>query len=91
MSYSHACKQSLKTDAPVSFIWDIMKEWAKENSSKKLKPGTPGDNIFKQPIQNKVDFSLRPDANPLSRELKLTRYQVNPMPFWGPGTKSTTK
>ena len=73
----------------MSFIWDVMKQWMLDNSinSDKIDPSSPGGVILKQPIKNKIDFSLRPDANPLSRELGLTRYQENPKPYWGPGVK----
>lgn len=76
----------------MGFIWDVMREWVKQNpvKPKNILPSSPADNILKQPIQNKIDFSLRPDANPLSREMKLTRFQENPMPYWGPGTRSKT-
>ncbi|KAK6642921.1 hypothetical protein RUM43_004423 [Polyplax serrata] len=90
VSFSHASRQSIKTNAPMTFIWDIMREWAKENTTTK-KPEVPGvvNYLLSQPVKNQIDFSLRPDANPLSREMRLTRYQENPLPFWGPGTRST--
>lgn len=35
VSYSHACKSSIKTDAPASFMWDVLKTWEKMHPVKK--------------------------------------------------------
>ncbi|KOB74413.1 putative tRNA (Guanine-N2-)-methyltransferase [Operophtera brumata] len=51
VSYSHAWKNSVKTDAP-------------------------------------AHWTMRHDANPASRRDQCLRFQTNPMPFWGPGSKS---
>lgn len=93
VSFSHASKNSIKTDAPLNFLLDILRQWVKENpvNSEKLIPGSPSHRILNTPIENEIDFSLRRDANPLSREMGLLRYPENPAPFWGPGTRSTSK
>ncbi|KAL0279521.1 UNVERIFIED_CONTAM: hypothetical protein PYX00_001059 [Menopon gallinae] len=90
VSYSHANKTSIKTDAPMSFIWDIFREWVKQNPTRqRANPqNSPAYNILSKPIENKIDFSHRDDANPVSRRMKLLRFQMNPAPFWGPGSKS---
>lgn len=77
----------------MTFILDLLRQWVKENpiNSKKMIPGTPCHRILSAPIENEIDFSLRPDANPLSREMGLLRFPENPAPFWGPGTRSKNK
>lgn len=75
----------------MSFIWDILKEWIKQNlhCHREAVEGTPAFNIRSKAIASEIDFSLRPDANPTSRKNKLLRFQMNPEPFWGPGMKSS--
>ncbi|OQE21746.1 hypothetical protein PENSTE_c011G00177 [Penicillium steckii] len=47
---SHAKPNSIRTDAPWSVIWDIMREWIRQYSPIKegsIKPGTPGAALMK--------------------------------------------
>lgn len=34
VSFSHACKTSIKTDAPAKVLWDILRCWAKSHPVK---------------------------------------------------------
>lgn len=91
VSLSHACKNSIKTDAPMDFIWDIIRTWKLQNPSKRpLEPGSPGEYIMRTEPSSPVNFSIHPDANPSSREQQLLRYQVNPEPCWGPKARAKT-
>lgn len=91
VSYSHACKTSIKTDAPMTFIWDVLRTWEKDHPVKKsrLLPGLPMTNILEKPIQNEINFKLHKDANPVSRKMGFARFPENPTAHWGPGTKAT--
>lgn len=92
VSFSHASKTSIKTNAPPNVLWDILRNWAKIN------PVHP-KHIEKNPIikvmlskeaENAYDFeTIHPEANPSSRRRALARFPTNPMPNWGPGTRST--
>ncbi|KAH7950118.1 hypothetical protein HPB49_019771 [Dermacentor silvarum] len=91
VSLSHACKNSIKTDAPMDFVWDIIRTWKLQNpSNKPLEPGSPGEYIMRTKPSSPVNFSIHPDANPSSREQQLLRYQVNPEPCWGPKARAKT-
>lgn len=92
VSFSHACKTSIKTNAPAKVVWDILRNWAKIHPVHEK-------NIEKNPIV-KVMLSKEPEvtynlddihqeANPNSRQRALSRFPTNPMPNWGPGTRST--
>ncbi|KAI4456709.1 n 2 n 2 -dimethylguanosine trna methyltransferase [Holotrichia oblita] len=74
VSYTHCNKVSIKTDAPSKVIWDIMRCWITDHPVK---------------IRERVQFEIHPDANPSSKKKGLVRFQANPMPFWGPGTRAT--
>ncbi|XP_061941717.1 tRNA (guanine(26)-N(2))-dimethyltransferase isoform X1 [Apis cerana] len=93
VSYSHACKTSIKTDAPNEVIWDIVRAWEKNNPIKrnKLSNDSPAIKILDTPITTNVSFDIHPLANPVSRQNRLTRFQQNPTVNWGPGTRSKTR
>jgi len=83
-------KTSLKTDAPAKVVWDIMRCWEKLHpaSQKRIANNTVATNILKQSPERDYSFELHPEANPESRQKGLVRYQENPLPFWGPGTRA---
>ncbi|XP_052805195.1 tRNA (guanine(26)-N(2))-dimethyltransferase-like isoform X1 [Mya arenaria] len=86
VSYSHACKNSVKTNAPNSMIWDIMRAWVNqlELKPKRNVPGTAGFKILSEKPSVEVDFTEHPGAIPKSRSQNLIRWQVNPERNWGP-------
>ncbi|XP_071442282.1 tRNA (guanine(26)-N(2))-dimethyltransferase [Hetaerina americana] len=99
VSFSHACRTSIKTDAPVAFIWHIMRSWEVLHPVKRerISPSSPGYGILFNPSLIKqtqhefppVNFEVHPLANPPSRKFGLLRFQENPLPNWGPGTRAT--
>jgi tRNA (guanine26-N2/guanine27-N2)-dimethyltransferase len=92
VSLSHACKNSLKTDAPIGLIWDILRFWAKSHpvNSARFQEGSALKVILSKEPSKEYDFDkIHPDANPPSRKEALTRYPENPAAHWGPGTRST--
>lgn len=92
VSYSHANKISIKTNAPNEVIWDIVRAWEKEHPIKreKLATDSPGLNILNTPSNTEVSFTIHTLANPASRQKHLSRFQQNPTVNWGPGTRSKT-
>lgn len=92
VSYSHAHKLSVKTNAPNHVIWDIIRAWVKDNPVKREKFGEnkAGLNILDTASTTEVSFAKHKEAVPFSQEKHLVRYQHNPKAFWGPGTRGTT-
>ncbi|XP_032514323.2 tRNA (guanine(26)-N(2))-dimethyltransferase isoform X2 [Danaus plexippus] len=90
VSYSHASKLSVKTSAPSHLIWDVVRTWAKTHPPKaaKLEADPVARFILQQDIRNHIDLSERPDANPISRRDGQLRFQLNPSPHWGPGSRA---
>ncbi|XP_024085429.1 probable tRNA (guanine(26)-N(2))-dimethyltransferase isoform X2 [Cimex lectularius] len=92
VSESHAAPNSIKTDAPTSFIWKVIRHWVKLNpiSEKRL-----NCILTKTLLMAKDSDDLTPDVNfdihphAPSRSHGLLRYQMNPTKFWGPGVRST--
>lgn len=88
VSLSHANRMSVKTDAPASFVWDIMRHWVKLHPVRQNRLQGVAATLLSQEPTNEINMELRPDANPESREKGLARYQENPQRFWGPGMRA---
>ncbi|XP_053573806.1 tRNA (guanine(26)-N(2))-dimethyltransferase isoform X2 [Bombina bombina] len=90
VSLSHACKQAVKTDAPASVIWDVMRCWEKQNPVKreKLSETSPAFHVLSKEPSLQACFDVREDANPKSRKLGLKRFQENPEANWGPKARA---
>ncbi|KAF0886686.1 TRM1 dimethyltransferase, partial [Crocuta crocuta] len=86
VSLSHACKNAVKTDAPSSALWDIMRCWEKECPVKRerLSEASPAFRILSVEPRLQANFTVRDDANPSSRQRGLKRFQANPEANWGP-------
>lgn len=92
VSFSHACKSSIKTDAPSKVLWDILRTWAKSHpvNMEKHANNLPLNFILaKEPDVLYNLLELHPDANPESRRTALARFPSNPTAHWGPGTRAT--
>lgn len=92
VSFSHACKSSIKTNAPAAVLWDILRCWAKTHpvNQKRYIEGTSLKAILT--VEPKVDYDLttiHENANPNSRQMALSRFPANPAAHWGPGTRAT--
>ncbi|KAM9856543.1 tRNA (guanine(26)-N(2))-dimethyltransferase isoform 2-T2 [Aulostomus maculatus] len=92
VSLSHACKNTIKTDAPPAVLWDIMRCWEKTNPVKreKLSETSPAFKILSTEPSLEACFTVREDANPQSRKHHLKRFQLNPQAFWGPKARAKT-
>ncbi|XP_053320913.1 tRNA (guanine(26)-N(2))-dimethyltransferase isoform X2 [Spea bombifrons] len=90
VSLSHACKNAVKTDAPPSVVWDIMRCWEKQNPVKreKLSATSPAFHILSKEPSVQACFDVRDDANPKSRKMGLKRFQENPEANWGPKARA---
>ncbi|XP_074649968.1 tRNA (guanine(26)-N(2))-dimethyltransferase-like [Tubulanus polymorphus] len=90
ISMSHAQKNSIKTNAPMSVIWDIMRCWAKQNpvNERHLVEGSVTKAILSKEPAVQASFELHADANPQSREKGLVRWQLNPEKDWGPKSRA---
>ncbi|XP_071813095.1 tRNA (guanine(26)-N(2))-dimethyltransferase-like isoform X3 [Apostichopus japonicus] len=88
VSGTHCSAEGIKTDAPPSVVWDILRAWEKENPVKREKLPPQALHILEKGTSINVSFELHPDANPPSRNQKLRRFQQNPEKYWGPKKKA---
>ncbi|KAI9595646.1 N2,N2-dimethylguanosine tRNA methyltransferase [Syncephalis fuscata] len=86
VSVSHAARGSIKTNAPTSVLWDIMRSWIQSHPvvTKNIKDGSPASRLLATEIGTQIDFTEHPEANSESKKHKLVRYQENPEKYWGP-------
>lgn len=88
VSLSHAHKNSVKTDAPVSFLWDVMRTWEQSHPVRRDRLPSHAAAILSRTPAATVSFDLHEKANPESRQMGLVRFQENPQRYWGPGTRA---
>jgi tRNA (guanine26-N2/guanine27-N2)-dimethyltransferase len=84
---SHCKPNSIKTNAPHSVMWEVMRHWLEQKPQKEgtLKEGSPGYKIMQKPKDENLkvvfDKERGEDTDKLSG---IVRYQVNPTANWGP-------
>jgi tRNA (guanine26-N2/guanine27-N2)-dimethyltransferase len=78
----HKEPMAVKTDAPNSFVWDIMRAWCKRNPSCKQpsQDSTAGKILAIKPT-NEIDFTI---PRHLTKARSVARFPENPQPNWGP-------
>lgn len=90
---SHTKAGTVKTDAPWSFIWAVMREWARQKAPVRegaCKEGTPGWKVMgldkkggeggEEEVKIVFDVALGKETD----KKRLVRYQINPRENWGP-------
>lgn len=97
VSRSHCQPGSLKTTAGRGQVYDLWRAWVGRNPVKMegISESSPAMRLLKREPRA-TDWNLdeeHPDARGViagSDSSKGTRYQVNPLPNWGPGTAART-
>lgn len=85
---SHANQTAIKTDAPNSVMWDIMRGHVKKYpvSAKRLKGTSPCAIILSKEPTFIADFTTHPKA--VRAHAAGTRFPMNPEKFWGPKSRA---
>ncbi|KAL7414373.1 N2,N2-dimethylguanosine tRNA methyltransferase [Mrakia frigida] len=94
VSRSHAASGSLKTDAPLSFVYDIFRTYIRDKAPVKLEnvsKASPSYSLITKEITHEINLTLHPDLDKHISKAKLVRYQINPAVNWGPAGKAKTK
>ncbi|XP_050420998.1 probable tRNA (guanine(26)-N(2))-dimethyltransferase [Adelges cooleyi] len=92
VSSSHCAPNSVKTDAPQTVVWDVVRTWVKTHpvSEKRLQDSVAARIILEKEPTAEIVFDRNYNIVPKSLQ-GLVRYQQNPAPYWGPGTKGNSK
>ncbi len=87
VSMTHCRDNAVKTNAPPSVVWDVMREWVKLNpvgEKHRDVTKTSGKMLAIETVTPNIRFDLHADANPPSRQVKLVRYEEHRGMNWGP-------
>eukprot|EP01087_Luapelamoeba_hula_P018926 TRINITY_DN6184_c1_g1_i1.p1 TRINITY_DN6184_c1_g1~~TRINITY_DN6184_c1_g1_i1.p1 ORF type:complete len:648 (-),score=108.25 TRINITY_DN6184_c1_g1_i1:156-2099(-) len=85
-SVSHTDAKAIKTDAPASVLWDLLRSWNNLHPVKRIAPNSAAEVILTKPLSSVV-----PDFTPgqkIVKEAGKPRFYLNP-PNWGPGKRGT--
>lgn len=90
VSRTHASATGIKTDAPWSDVWDVLRCWVAANP---VKPGAselaPGTAILAKAPSFQADLRASEAAGrTIGRGDGVRRYPINPAENWGPGTRA---
>ncbi|VDM96716.1 unnamed protein product [Thelazia callipaeda] len=88
-SISHCNPKAIKTNAPLSFIWDIVRTVARNNKVKidRFAKECPGSIILEQDIKHEISFNIHPQALGRSKIDSLLRFQQSKGKNMGPRTR----
>jgi len=89
VSRSHACAGSLKTSATRAELHDVFRSWVKNHPVKmeNVKDNSPTKHLLSIEPKLDVNWTRNPASVSSVSKIKLVRYQQNPTPNWGPGSK----
>jgi tRNA (guanine26-N2/guanine27-N2)-dimethyltransferase len=89
VSRSHACPGSLKTSATRAQVHDIIRAWIKDHpvSLKKVADNSPTRTLLAKEGEFTANFTKHPRSVSAATDVKIVRYQQNPLPNWGPGKR----
>jgi hypothetical protein len=62
ISISHTAATAIKTDAPASFLWDVLRGWNKLHPVRPPPPGSVAAAILEKEPAFEADFTEREDA-----------------------------
>jgi len=92
VSSTHMSPLGVKTDAPWPFIWDVVRQWVKENPLK----NPPEESSYAAAILNKpithpnISFARNLKGLSQSRLNSEARFLPNPTEHWGPKRRAGT-
>ncbi|EFN59063.1 hypothetical protein CHLNCDRAFT_29505, partial [Chlorella variabilis] len=78
VSGTHANPLGIKTDAPWSVVWDIMRCWVGEHPVKTPAPGSAAEKILAKEPEVKADFSRAQQAVSKAKQKGVARFLPNP-------------
>lgn len=92
VSRSHALPGSLKTDATRQDVHDVFRSWVKKHPVRmdKVSETSLARQLLAKEAKTEANFTRHPRSVTQASKVKLVRYQQNPAPNWGPGTKADT-
>ncbi|GJE90805.1 N2,N2-dimethylguanosine tRNA methyltransferase [Phanerochaete sordida] len=90
VSRSHALPGSLKTTATRADVHDVFRCWIEKTPVRmdKLGEKSPARTLLAKAPRAAANFAHHPQSVSRAAGVKLVRYQQNPLPNWGPGSRA---
>ncbi|KXZ45265.1 hypothetical protein GPECTOR_56g361 [Gonium pectorale] len=89
VSGSHACPLAIKTDAPPSVVWDVVRCWVRKNgvsAAAVRDPESYSAKLLAKEPSIEANFALVSSAITRRKEDKAPRFVQNPA-YWGPKSR----
>lgn len=84
----HKEPQAVKTDAPSTVVWDVLRAWAKKDPPKKTPPeNSAAAQILAVEPTLEVDFTIPAELK--KSKNGVARFPMNPQANWGPKPKAS--
>lgn len=91
-SQTHTSAIGTKTNAPASFVWDIMRAWAQHKPKQGAsEPQEHGKRILAKAASSNVDLTIVESADVRAKTVGYSAFPRNPGPDWGPKARATNK
>jgi len=93
VSRSHASPGSLKTTASREVVHDVFRAWAQRHPVRldRISATAPAARLLNKEIKTQIDFKKHPESVTRTTDVRIVRYQPNPAPNWGPGSRAGGK
>ncbi|KAF8121957.1 N2,N2-dimethylguanosine tRNA methyltransferase, partial [Boletus edulis] len=93
VSRSHALPGSLKTTASRDIVHDVFRAWAQRHPVRmdRISETAPAAKLLSKEIKTPIDFTKHPESVTRTTDVRIVRYQQNPAPNWGPGSRAGGK
>ena len=88
VSSTHCNPNGVKTDAPLSVVWDVMRAWVEQHPVKKQDESSTAYKILQKKPDTEIDFTRAYKALSKAKEKGAPRFLPNPEPHWGPRAKA---
>jgi tRNA (guanine26-N2/guanine27-N2)-dimethyltransferase len=74
-------------------VHDIIRAWIKEHpvNMKKVAEHSPTRTLLSKEGGFSANFTKHPRSVSAAADVKIVRYQQNPLPNWGPGSRPQTQ
>ncbi|KAL3144470.1 hypothetical protein ABBQ32_004211 [Trebouxia sp. C0010 RCD-2024] len=87
VSSTHANPLGVKTDAPFSAVWDIIRCWVQDHPVKAHDAASYAGKLLAKQPELKANFSRAQGAGSNAKANKVARFLPNPEANWGPRPK----
>lgn len=88
VSQTHVDQAGIKTNAPFSFVWDVLRSWLRDHPP--LKPtvaGSIAEKLLAKECKTTIDFTKAQGSVTSSKATGVPKFLKNP-PLWGPGSRA---